>query len=88
VIRVLEPIWKTKTETASRLRGRIEAVLDWAAAHDYRDGDNPARWKGHLSCVVGDKVEAAYRRGDLFEERRKLMSAWARFCTGRVPWSG
>ena len=43
VVRVLEPIWKTKTETASRVRGRIEAVLDWAAARDYRGGDNPAR---------------------------------------------
>jgi hypothetical protein len=52
VIRVLEPIWKTKTETASRVRGRIEAVLDWAAARDYRGGDNPARWKGHLSKLL------------------------------------
>jgi integrase len=48
VIRVLEPIWTTKPETASRVRGRIEAVLDWAEARDYRTGDNPARWKGSL----------------------------------------
>jgi integrase len=48
VIAILEPIWKTKTETARRLRGRIEAVLDWASAREYRGGDNPARWKGSL----------------------------------------
>ena len=52
VCKTLEPIWRSKTETASRLRGRIEAVLDWAAARDYRDGDNPARWKGHLDKLL------------------------------------
>lgn len=52
VVRVLEPIWTTKTETASRLRGRIEAVLAWATVHGYRTGDNPARWKGHLDAVL------------------------------------
>lgn len=46
VLRVLEPIWLTKTETASRLRGRIEAVLSWATVAGHRTGDNPARWKG------------------------------------------
>lgn len=51
VVKILEPIWTTKTETASRLRGRIEAVLDWAAVRRYRHGDNPARWKGHLDKV-------------------------------------
>ena len=48
VLTVLEPIWKTKTETASRLRGRIEQVLDWATVRGYREGLNPARWRGHL----------------------------------------
>lgn len=48
VIEVLQPIWTTKTETATRVRARIEAVLDWATTGDYRDGPNPARWKGHL----------------------------------------
>ncbi len=43
VMKVLEPIWTTKTETASRLRGRIEAVLDWATVRGFRQGDNPAR---------------------------------------------
>ncbi|PRE45179.1 tyrosine-type recombinase/integrase [Burkholderia multivorans] len=51
VVRVLEPIWQIRTETASRVRGRIEAVLDWATVHRYREGDNPARWKGHLDKV-------------------------------------
>jgi integrase len=48
VVRVLDPIWSAKPETASRLRGRIEAVLDFAKVRGYRDGENPARWKGHL----------------------------------------
>lgn len=52
VLRVLEPIWTTKTETATRLRQRIESVLDWAAARRYRSGDNPARWKGHLDKLL------------------------------------
>ncbi|SCA56137.1 Phage integrase [Candidatus Terasakiella magnetica] len=45
---VLNPIWKEKTETAKRLRGRIEKILDWARHEGYRKGENPARWKGHL----------------------------------------
>ncbi|PUE43650.1 integrase [Limnohabitans sp. Hippo3] len=48
VLKVLLPIWKEKTETAKRLRGRIETVLDWATFNKYRVGENPARWKGHL----------------------------------------
>jgi len=52
VLAVLTPIWKTKTETASRLRGRIESVLDWATARGYREGLNPARWKGHLDHLL------------------------------------
>ena len=52
VMRVLEPIWRTKTETASRLRGRIESVIDYAAAHGWRTGENPARWRGHLAKLL------------------------------------
>jgi integrase len=48
VLKVLMPIWESKTETATRLRGRIESVLDWATFSKFRQGDNPARWKGHL----------------------------------------
>lgn len=52
VMKVLEPIWKEKTETASRLRGRIESVLGWATVRGFRQGDNPARWKGHLANLL------------------------------------
>jgi len=48
VVKVLDPIWTKKPETASRLRGRIEAVLDFAKVRGHREGENPARWKGHL----------------------------------------
>jgi integrase len=52
VIKTLEPIWEKIPETASRLRGRIENVLGWCTVRGYRKGDNPARWKGHLSEVL------------------------------------
>jgi integrase len=52
VMRVLEPLWRDKTETASRVRGRIEAVLDYAAARKWREGENPARWRGHLDKLL------------------------------------
>lgn len=52
VMQSLEPIWTVKPETAGRVRGRIESVLDWAAARDYRQGDNPARWRGHLENLL------------------------------------
>lgn len=51
-MKVLEPIWSTKTETASRVRGRIESVLDWARARGYRQGENPARWRGHIENLL------------------------------------
>jgi integrase len=53
LISILEPIWQTKNETASRLRGRIEAILDYAKAMEYREGDNPAAWKGVLEPILG-----------------------------------
>lgn len=52
IVRIIEPIWLTKTETAKRLRGRIESVLAWATVSGYRQGDNPARWKGHLDAIL------------------------------------
>lgn len=52
IMRVLEPIWHNKTETANRLRGRVERVLDWARVREYREGDNPARWRGHLDNLL------------------------------------
>ncbi|PIF89777.1 integrase [Acidovorax sp. 62] len=59
VLRALSPIWKTKTETASRLRGRIEQVLDWATAHGHRTGPNPARWRGQLEHILADPDKVA-----------------------------
>lgn len=52
VLRVLEPIWQTKTETATRVRGRIEGVLSWATVAGHRSGDNPARWAGNLKELL------------------------------------
>lgn len=62
VLRVLEPIWRTKTETANRLRGRIEAVLAWATVAGYRTGDNPAIWKGNLKEML--PAPSKVKRGD------------------------
>lgn len=60
ILKILSPIWTTKTETASRLRGRIESVLDWATVSGYRKGENPARWRGHLDVLLAapNKVRA------------------------------
>lgn len=52
VVKCLAPIWESKSETASRLRGRIESVLSWATTSGYRTGENPARWKGHLENLL------------------------------------
>jgi len=54
VVKCLSPIWEAKTETASRLRGRIESVLGWATTSGYRRGENPARWKGHLENLLAN----------------------------------
>jgi integrase len=52
VTKILEPIWSKKSETAGRLRGRIEAILDWATVRGFRQGENPARWRGHLDKLL------------------------------------
>ena len=59
VLQILEPIWTVKTETATRLRGRIESVLDYATASGYRTGDNPARWRGHLDKLLANPSKVA-----------------------------
>jgi len=61
VLAVLTPIWQAKPETAARVRGRIEAVLDAAKAHTYRSGENPAAWKGNLKHLLPKR--AALSRG-------------------------
>jgi integrase len=59
VMKVLEPIWRDKPETASRLRGRIETILDYATARGWRRGDNPARWKGHIDNLLPSRNKAS-----------------------------
>ncbi len=59
ILKVLRPIWKTKTETASRLRGRIERILAFATVSEYRTGDNPARWRGHLKEMLAARSKIA-----------------------------
>lgn len=57
VMKAIEPLWAKKSETASRVRGRIEAVLDWAKVRGYRTGENPARWRGHLDHLLPAKTK-------------------------------
>jgi integrase len=61
VLEVLRPIWQDITETASRVRGRMERILDWAKVAQLRSGENPARWKGHMEVMLGapTKVQAS-----------------------------
>jgi hypothetical protein len=62
VVKCLAPIWESKTETASRVRGRIESVLGWATTSGYRTGENPARWKGHLENLLATISKSSGRR--------------------------
>jgi len=81
VLKVLEPIWPTKTETASRVRGRIESVLDWATVRQYRKGDNPARWKGHLSEVLparGKVAEVEHHAALPYQQMPQFMTQLAK----------
>lgn len=77
VVGILESIWTTKTETASRVRGRIESVLDWAKVRGYRNGENPARWKGHLDHILParNKVQKAKHHAAL--DYRKIAEFMA-----------
>ena len=80
ILAVLEPIWKTKTETASRLRGRLESVLDWATARGYRSGPNPARWKGLLDTLLpapGKIAKTDHHRALPYAELPTFMKALA-----------
>ena len=57
ILQALKPIWSAKAATAGRVRGRIEAILDWARVMKYRSGDNPARWGGHLEHLLPQQVK-------------------------------
>lgn len=77
VMAVLEPIWTKKAETASRLRGRIESILDWATVSGYRTGDNPARWRGHLDHLLPSlkrKLRIKHHAALPFEEMGEFMT--------------
>ena len=82
IVAALKPIWGTKPETANRARGRIEAVLNYASAHEFRTGDNPARWSGHLKFLLPARPRAErghhaaigyHRMADLMTRLRTLQ---------------
>ena len=78
VLKVLEPIWREKTETATRVRSRIELVLSWATARGYRSGENPARWRGHLQTMLpapGKIARVEHHRAVSYREIGEFMSA-------------
>jgi integrase len=77
VLRVVEPIWTKKPETASRLRGRIESILDWARVRGLRQGENPARWKGHLDHLLPAKTKIAKAGHHAALDYRKIGSFMA-----------
>ena len=77
VMRALQPIWTAKPETASRVRGRIESVLDWAKAQNYRKGENPARWRGHLDKLLpahSKLVRVKHHRALPYQDVSEFMS--------------
>lgn len=81
VKKVLYPIWTNKTETATRVRGRIERILDWATVQELRQGENPARWKGHLDHLLPAPTKLkrvqhhkALPYQDMYELMRELAS--------------
>ncbi len=85
VMSVLEPIWATKTETASRLRGRVELILDWARVRGYCEGENPARWRGHLDKLLPARSKAQrvqhhpaldYRQVGTFMEALRVVTGF------------
>lgn len=85
VLSVIEPIWKSKPETANRVRGRIEAILDAARVRGYRKGDNPARWRGHLAQILPARTQLSrghhqalpYARMSEFSETLRQMNSAA-----------
>ncbi|UAL08920.1 tyrosine-type recombinase/integrase [Caulobacter segnis] len=78
VLSALKPIWLTKSETASRLRGRIETVLSWGAAQGYRQGDNPARWKGHIEMILPAKSKVTQVKHHAALDYREVPSFMAK----------
>lgn len=77
VLAILEPIWKSKAETASRVRGRIETILDAAKARGYREGENPARWRGHIAQILPARARLTrgHHKALAYEAIPKFVSA-------------
>jgi Arm DNA-binding domain len=91
VLRVLKPVWATKPETASRLRGRIENILDWAKVRGLRDGENPARWRGHLDHLLPKKKkvhQVTHRPALPYTQIAEFMRARAGLKSTLGPLSG
>ncbi|MEL7040495.1 MAG: tyrosine-type recombinase/integrase [Pseudomonadota bacterium] len=76
VLRVLAPVWEEKTETAKRVRSRIESVLNWATVSGHRSGDNPARWKGNLSELLASPSKVAKRSNHPALQHHDLGRWW------------
>jgi integrase len=74
VLKVIKPLWQRAPETASRVRGRIEAVLGWASVHHYRTGDNPARWSQHLEHALPAVTKGAHHAALPYAEIAAFMS--------------
>jgi integrase len=68
LVKLLGPVWEKTPESGSRLRGRIERVLDWATAGGFRNGENPARWSGHLEHILVKKAKADHHKAMPFDE--------------------
>jgi len=77
VLQILEPIWRSKSETAGRIRGRIEAILDAAKVREYRSGENPARWRGHLAQILParTKLSRGHHRAAPYDEVPSILAA-------------
>lgn len=77
VLQILEPIWLSKSETAGRIRGRIEAILDAAKVREYRSGENPARWRGHLANLLParPKLSRGHHKALPYDEVPALLSS-------------
>jgi integrase len=86
VLTVLKPIWHDKPETASRVRGRIEAVLDYAKAHGLRrTGENPAAWRGHLASLLSARTKLSRGRHAAMEYQQVAGRRRAGFEDGDRP---
>lgn len=78
VLERIAPIWSTKTETASRVRARVERVLDWAKVKKLREGENPARWRGHLDKLLPKPSKVAKKKHHAAMPFRDLPAFWTR----------